>query len=125
MPDTLREIQKSGLPHCSRRFVLYITQSSGVQGDLVRTWFFVLPIDVATDATGNVYIADWINARILVVDGSGHNPNDSRQTVVSAITETACLRCKRTCSLQVWRSMQQGNCTSRINSNYRVRAVVK
>src|SRR5205823_9283910 len=34
MPDTLREIQKSGLPHCSRRFSFYTTRADRVQGDV-------------------------------------------------------------------------------------------
>ena len=34
MPDTLREIQKPGLPHCSRRFVFYTTRRGRVQGDV-------------------------------------------------------------------------------------------
>jgi hypothetical protein len=32
MPSTLREIQKPGLPHCSRRFLSYTTKRSEVQG---------------------------------------------------------------------------------------------
>jgi hypothetical protein len=34
MPDTVREIQKSGLPHCSRRFVFYSMENRIVQGDV-------------------------------------------------------------------------------------------
>src|SRR5438309_680333 len=34
MPSTLREIQKPGLPHCSRRFVCYTTRADRVQGDV-------------------------------------------------------------------------------------------
>jgi len=66
MPDTLREIQKSGLPHCSRRFVFYITQSSGVQGDLVWTWFFVsqerLPFFLLDESLTD-FDSDDLNAR--------------------------------------------------------------
>jgi len=32
MPSTLREIQKPGLPHCSRRFFFYTTKPNRVQG---------------------------------------------------------------------------------------------
>ena len=34
MPSTLREIQKPGLPHCSRRFFFYTTGRNRVQGDV-------------------------------------------------------------------------------------------
>src|SRR5260370_6470715 len=34
MPGTLREIQKPGLPHCSRRFVFYTTRSSRAEADV-------------------------------------------------------------------------------------------
>jgi hypothetical protein len=36
MPGTLREIQKPGLPHCSRRFVFYTTKVSRVQGGVYQ-----------------------------------------------------------------------------------------
>src|SRR6266481_612194 len=34
MPGTLREIQKPGLPHCSRRFVFYTTQQERKQAGI-------------------------------------------------------------------------------------------
>ena len=34
MPGTIREIQKPGLPHCSRRFVFYTTRQGRAQGEV-------------------------------------------------------------------------------------------
>ena len=64
MPGTIREIQKPGLPHCSRRFVFYTTRRSRVQADV----YGVDPeSELATETVGGVpggFRCDRLRARV-------------------------------------------------------------
>ena len=47
------------------------TQGFGGDGGLASAAMLSLPTDVAVDAKGNIYIADWLNFRVREVDSSG------------------------------------------------------